>query len=71
GGTPQHPSCIARSMKELVQFTFAVIATNFATFAVPFCFTAKSAKWAQRSAKAFIGVFAKLHHYPRIRIVVC
>jgi len=46
----------------LVQFTSATFAANFATFAVPFCFTAKSAK----KRKAFIGLFAKLHQYPTI-----
>jgi len=50
-------------LQVLVQFSFAVFATNFATFAVPFCFTAKSAKWGAKERKAFIGRFAKAKQY--------
>ena len=55
-----YPTCSARWYGAVY---LAVFATNFTTCAVPFCFTAKSTKWAQKERKAFIDLFAKLYQY--------
>jgi hypothetical protein len=47
----------------LVQFTFAVFATNFATFAVPFCFNAEKRKVRRKGAQSINSVLSKLHQY--------